>query len=218
MIWLRSRRQVIPGARLQNLSDDTSLDPETGTVTSTQTAELILPAAEVAALWTPENLERLARTYWSTLRRFFAGLVYVVYTETERTVVLVHPRLRLLTFRAPEYEMDRCRGLVRWRIDRGLLVSRRGRDGSGYLQLGVERADDAATGTTLLRVEVVVANYYPALSGISKRLYANTQSRIHVLICSYFLRRLLRRDLDSSRIGRLKVPRSAAEAPDPGTD
>ena len=31
---------------------------------------------------------------------------------------------------APEYEMDASHGLVRWRISRGLLVSKRGRDGA----------------------------------------------------------------------------------------
>jgi hypothetical protein len=205
-------------ARLLSLTDETSLDRGTGTVTSKQTAELVLPTGELAALWTPANLERLARTYWSTLRRFFLGLVRVVYSETERTVVLVSQRLPLLTFRAPEYEMDRGRGLVRWRIDRGVLVSRRGRGGDGYLQIEVERGDDPAAESTRLRVEVEVANYYPALGGISKRLYAATQSRIHVLVCSYFLRRLLRRGLDSSRIGRFGASSTGAAAPgDPPT-
>lgn len=195
----RSRRQRIPGARLERLTDETSLDPGSGAVTSRQTATLTLPASEVAALWEPANLERLARTYWSTLRRLTAGLVYVTYGESERTVVFLHPRLRLLAFHAPEYEMDRNRGLVRWRIQRGILVSARGRNGDGYLQIEVERSDGAPARITHLRVWVEVANYYPALSGISKRLYAATQSRIHVLVCNYFLRRLLRRDLDATR-------------------
>jgi hypothetical protein len=197
-------------ARLLSLTDETELDPRTGAVASKQTAELEVAAAEVAALWTPANLERLARTYWSTLRRFSLGLVRVVYSETERSVVLVSRRLPLLTFRAPEYEMETSRGLVRWRIDRGVLVSRRGRGGNGYLQIEVERSDDSRTGSTELRVEVEVANYYPALGGVSKRLYAATQSRIHVLVCSLFLRRLLRRDLDTSRIGKLGGPPTPA--------
>jgi hypothetical protein len=212
----RSRRRSIPGARLHTLTDDTSLDPATGAVRSRQLAELELPAGEVEALWAPENLERLARTYWSTLRRFFLGLVRIDYSETEPAVVLLTPRLPLLTFRVPEYEMDRCRGLVRWRIDRGLLVSGRGRDGSGYLQIEVERSDEADNGSTHLRIAVEVANYYPALTGVSKRLYAATQSRIHVLVCNYFLRRLLRRDLESSRIGRLSAAGSASASP-PGS-
>jgi hypothetical protein len=201
--WRRSRRRAIPGARLESLTDATQLDPGTGAVASKQTAELVLPAAEIAALWAPASLERLARTYWGTLRRLSAGLLRVVYSERERTVVLVSRRLPLLSFSAPEYEMDRCHGLVRWRIDRGVLVASRGRDGSGHLQIEVRRSDDPGSESARLSVAVEVTNYYPALTGISKRLYAVTQSRIHVLVCSYFLRRLLRRDLDTSRIGRL---------------
>jgi hypothetical protein len=196
--WRGPRRQATAGARLESLTDATALDPGSGAVTSKQTAELVLPGAEVAALWAPATLERLARTYWSTLRRISAGLVRVVYSENGRSVVLVSRRLPLLTFRAPEYEMDRRRGLVRWRIDRGLLVSGRGRGGSGYLQIEVERSEERGADTTRLRVAVEVANYYPSLTGVSKRLYAATQSRIHVLVCNYFLRRLLRRDLDTS--------------------
>ncbi|HET7121072.1 MAG TPA: hypothetical protein VFI17_07460 [Solirubrobacterales bacterium] len=206
MRWRRSGKGSIPGARLESLSDETALDPGTGTVASRQIAEVTLPTAEIEPLWKAESLERLARTYWSTLRRFFLGLVYVSYTETGRTVVFVHPRLSLLSFRTPEYEIEGDRGLVRWRIDRGLLVSRRGRDGSGYLQIEVARSDEPESARTRLRVEVEVANYYPALTGVSKRLYAHTQSRIHVLTCNYFLRRLLRRDLDASRTGKLRAP------------
>ena len=58
-------------------------------------------------------------------------------------MVLLVPQLPLLTFQAPEYEMDRSRGVVRWRIDHGLLVSRRGRGGDGYLEIEIHRHDDA---------------------------------------------------------------------------
>jgi hypothetical protein len=111
--------------------------------------------------------------------------------------------------------MDRCRGIVRWRIDRGLLVSRRGRDGDGYLELDLERHDDAGSERARLHVEVEVANYYPALSGLSRRIYVNTQSRIHVVACTFFLRRLVRRELAPSKVGQYAGPRSPAEAPDP---
>jgi hypothetical protein len=197
------RSDPLPEAVLGTPSDETTLDPETGAVTSKQSAEILLPTAELDRLWVPENLERLARTYWSTLRRFTLGLMHVDYTETERSVVFLFSPLRLLTFSAPEYEMDRCRGLVRWQIDRGLLVSRRGRGGGGYLGIEVERHDRPESGQVALRVTVEVANYYPKLSGISRRIYVNTQSRIHVFACTFFLRRLIRRNLDESRVGRL---------------
>ena len=205
------RRTAVAGAVLHEPTDETSIDPGTGAVTSTQAAEIDLPTRELEGRWNAENLERVARTYWSTLRRFSLGLIHVEYSEGARYVVLIHPRLRLLTFKTPEYEMNRCRGIVRWRIDRGLLVSRQGRGGAGYLEIDIQRSDNVGEGTSRLRVAVEVANYYPALSGISRRIYVQTQSRIHVLACNYFLRRLVRRDLDTSRIGRFALPDHAEE-------
>jgi hypothetical protein len=201
------------GAVLHAPTDETSLDPKTGAVTSRQSADIVLPAAALNGLWNPEHLERAARTYWISLSRFTLGLMRVHYTESERSVVLLFPWLRLLTFRAPEYEMDRCRGIVRWRIDRGLLVSERGRDGSGYLELDFERRDEGDQ--VRLHVAVEVANYYPSLTGISRRFYVETQSRIHVVACNYFLHRLVRRDLATSKVGHFAGPRSAEQTPDP---
>ncbi len=213
---IRRRTAVIPGAEIGRPTDETSLDAETGAVTSRQAADIVLPVGEIERFWNPEHLERVARTYWSTLRRFTLGLIHVEYTPTGRAVVLLVPQLRLLTFKAPEYEMDACRGIVRWRIEKGLLVSKRGRGGDGYLEIDIRRDDDAEQGKVRLNVAVEVANFYPALGGLSKRLYAHTQSRIHVLSCNYFLRRLARRDLDTSRVGHFAGPASPEQAPDPG--
>jgi len=215
-LWRRNETKTIAGAILHTPTDETSIDPETGAVTSKQGADIILPAPAIVGLWDPEHLERAARTYWSSLRRFTLGLMHVHYTATERSVVLLSPRLPLLTFRAPEYEMDPCRGIVRWRIDRGLLVSGRNRDGEGYLELDIERHDYADWGKVRLHVEVEVANYYPRLTGLSRRFYANTQSRIHVIACNFFLRRLVRRDLDTSKVGHFTGPHTAEQTPDPG--
>jgi hypothetical protein len=199
-------------------TDDTSIDPETGAVTSKQAADIILSARELNGIWDPEHLERVARTYWRTLQRFTLGLIHVDYTATERAVVLLIPQLRLLTFRAPEYEMNRRRGIVRWRIEKGLLVSRQGREGDGYLEIDIERFEGQEPGTVRLRVEVEVANFYPALSGMSRWIYVNTQSRIHVIACNFFLRRLVRRDLAASRVGHFAGPDSAEQAPEPPGD
>jgi hypothetical protein len=193
---------VIPGAEIERLHDETSVDAETGAVTSRQAADIVLPAEAIRSFWNPEHLERVARTYWATLRRFTLGLIHVEYTPTERAVVLLIPQLRLLTFQAPEYEMGACRGIVRWRIEKGLLVSKRGRGGDGYLEIDIRRHDDEAQGKARLTVAVEVANFYPSLGGLSRRLYANTQSRIHVISCKYFLRRLARRELATSRVGQ----------------
>lgn len=211
----RRGRTAVAGAVLHEPTDETSIDPGTGAVTSTQAARIDLPTRELEGRWNAANLERVARTYWSTMRRFSLGLIHVEYSEGARYVVLIHPRLRLLTFKTPEYEMNRCRGIVRWRIERGLLVSRQGRDGAGYLEIDIQRIDDEAAGQSHLRVAVEVANYYPALSGISRRIYVQTQSRIHVHACNYFLRRLVRRDLDTSRIGRFALPDHEDETREP---
>jgi hypothetical protein len=209
------RAPVIPGAEIGKLRDETTVDAETGAVTSRQAADIILPAAAIESFWNPEHLERVARTYWVTLQRFTLGLIRVVYTPTERAVVLLIPQLRLLTFKAPEYEMDADRGIVRWRIEKGLLVSKRGRDGDGYLEIDIRRHDEPERDKVRLDVAVEVANFYPSVGGLSRRLYANTQSKIHVLSCNFFLRRLVRRDLATSRVGHFAGPPSPEQAPDP---
>ncbi len=168
-----------------------------GGARSVQAAELSLPAETVAALWSPAGLERLARTYWRFLPRISLGLIQVRYTESERLIVLVGRPVVLLSFAAPEYELDEDRGLVRWRIRGGLLLARRGRPSAGSLQIGVRRLDGPTEGDrTGLHVEVAVADFVPSIAGIfGRRVYAATQSRIHVIVTHAFLRSLARRDL-----------------------
>jgi len=196
-------------AVIVDLQDATSVDRDTGAVRSVQKADLLIGETALEQIWTPAHLERLARTYWRFLTRVTLGLIRVRYTEGERSVVLVGGALKLLTFQAPEYEMDATRGLVRWRIVRGLLVSRRGRNGGGYLQIEVRRDGQEATparaagGLARLHVEVEVANFYPSIaSGLSRPIYDATQSRVHVIVTYGFLRSLARLDLEESRVGR----------------
>lgn len=187
-----------------DLADATSQDATTGAVRSVQEADLIIEERVLDEIWTPANLERLARTYWRFLTRVTLGLIRVHYTETGRSVVLLASPLRLLTFRAPEYEIDTTRGLVRWRIERGLLVSKEGRGGNGHLQIEVRRAPGPDSRHARLHVEVEVANFYPSISSrLSRRVYNATQSRIHVIVTYGFLRSLARLDLAESRVGRL---------------
>jgi hypothetical protein len=202
------------GLRIVREADDTTeLDAGTGAVRSVQSAEVVLPADTVDAMWSPRYLERLARTYWRFLTRATLGLVRVFYTDRERYVCLLVRPLKLLTFAAPEYEMDDRRGVVRWRIERGLLVARDGREGDGYLEIDVERRPGATRGTVNVAVEVEVANFYPAIaSRISRWVYANTQSRIHVVVTHGFLRSLAHLDLADSRVGRFA---GVDEVPDP---
>jgi hypothetical protein len=192
--------------------DETTMDPETGAVRSVQGADVVLPLDELERIWSPHHLERLARTYWRFLSRCTLGVIRVEYTEAERFVCLVSRPLVLLQFAAPEYEMDEQRGRVRWRMDRGVLVSARGR-GAGRLQIDLERCPCERPGHGRLRVEVEVANFYPAIaSGLSRWVYRNTQSRIHVIVTHGFLRSLARLDLAESRAGRYA---RAEDVPDP---
>jgi hypothetical protein len=193
--------------------EHTTMDAR-GAVRSVQAADLTLPTGALEAIWTPMHLERLARTYWRFLSRCTLGLIRVVYDPDGRSVVLLARPVVLLRFRAPEYEMDAERGIVRWRIERGVLVSRGGRDGDGYLQIDVRRCEPVDSETAHLHIEVEVANFYPALaSGIARWLYSATQSRIHVIVTHGFLRSLARLDLAESVVGRYAT--SADDVPDP---
>jgi hypothetical protein len=197
---------------LREADDSTAMDARTGAVRSVQSAEVVLPAGRIDALWAPVYLERLARTYWSFLTRATFGLVRVYYTDRERFVCLLFRPFKLLTFHAPEYEMDAARGVVRWRIASGILVARRGREGDGYLEIDVQRRP-AGPGQVIVHVEVEVANFFPAIaSTVGRWLYTHTQSRIHVLVTQAFLHSLARLDLAPSKVGRLAT---AEQVPDP---
>ena len=70
-------------------------------------------------------------------------------------------------------------------------------------------------GTVNVAVEVAVANFYPAIaSRLSRFVYTNTQSRIHVIVTHGFLRSLARLDFEPSLVGRFVA---ADEVPDPST-
>lgn len=190
--------------RIANLRDRTTEDERTGAMRSIQAADVSLPEPALAALWSPVNLERLARTYWRFLTRVTLGLIRVVYTDSERYVVLVARPFKLLTFKAPEYEMDAEHGLVRWRIERGLLVARHGRGGHGHLQIDVRRLADEDPREATVRVAVEVANFHPAIATrLGRRAYNATQAKLHVVITNGFLRSLRRLDLAESRVGSL---------------
>ena len=210
----RQRAERAPG-RIAKLYDDTTIGAE-GAVRSVQTGELTLPTAALETLWSPMQLERLARTYWRFLTRVTLGLIRVDYGDEQRTVVLLRRPLRLLRFKAPEYAMDAQRGTVRWRIEDGLLVQRRGHNGDGYLQIDVRRVPSPEDGRGRIRVEVEVANFYPSIArGFSRPVYRITQSRIHVLVTYGFLRSLARLDLAESRVGRFTQGLTVDDVPDP---
>jgi hypothetical protein len=200
------RERRIADAVIRDPEEHTAFD-ERGAVRSIQAADLTMPQHELDAIWSPMHLERLARTYWKYLSRVTLGLIRVAYTPTERYVVLITRPFVLLRFRAPEYSMDDERGIVRWRIRDGILVASEGHEGDGYLEIDIRRCDEPAPGRAKLHVEVEIASFYPAIAfRIARWVYANTQSRIHVLVTHGFLRSLARLELEESAVGRFAEP------------
>ncbi len=205
------REQRIAQSVIRDPAQHTVMDPS-GAVRSIQAADITVPAEQLEAIWTPMHLERLARTYWKYLSRVTLGLIRVAYSPTERVVVLLAQPFALLSFQAPEYELSPDRGVVRWRIRKGLLVDRRGRAGDGFLEIDVRRCPTEEPGRATVHVEVEIANFYPRLATwIANWFYANTQSRIHVLVTHGFLRSLARLQLEESAVGRFAEPDQAEE-------
>ncbi len=201
---------LLNARREKRVADAVIRDPEEhtviakdGAVRSIQAADVTVPKEELDRLWNAENLERLARTYWKYLSRVTLGLIRVTYTETERQVVLLIRPLVLLRFRAPEYDLARDRGVVRWRIEDGLLVSPRGRGGNGHLEIDVRRLPEEDEGWSTVHIEVEVSSFYPAIATwLTGFVYSHTQSKIHVIVTHGFLRSLARLELEESAVGR----------------
>jgi hypothetical protein len=196
------RERRVAESVIRDPEEHTVMDKD-GAVRSIQAAYVTVPSEDLVQLWNPTNLERLARTYWRYLSRVTLGLIRVTYTEDERAVVLLFRPFVLLRFRAPEYEFFQNRGVVRWRIEDGLLVSPRGRGGRGYLEIDVRRMPAEEEGWATIHVEVEVASFYPAIATwLTGFVYSHTQSRIHVIVTHGFLRSLARLELEESAVGR----------------
>jgi hypothetical protein len=183
-----------------------------GSVTTRQEAELTVPREVLERLWTPENLENLARTYWAFLARVSLGLLRVRYGAECREIVLFG-KIVLLRFHKPEYEMSSTRGCVTWRIEKGLLVAPGGRD-KGHLRICVDRpADLNGDGEVTVHVSSEVGAFVPTLSfpglrsltGLGRWIYRQTQLRIHVIVTHAFLKSLGNLELESSRVGSLRI-------------
>jgi hypothetical protein len=194
----RRRRGRLPGRAVIVSPRRSTVAERDGAVRSVQTAQLSMPPDRLEQLWTPANLENLARTYWAFLSRVTLGLIRVIYGQNERAVVLLGRPLTLLRFEAPDYALQADHGTVRWQIRDGLLVARGGR-GCGFLALDVRRED-----TSTLRIEVEVANFYPSIAArFSSPVYRATQAFVHVLVTHAFLRSLATLELKESKVGRL---------------
>ena len=218
---LERRRRAL--ARVTILPVPSSGYAPDGGISTRQVAEVTLPRSELERIWSPEYLERLARTYWHFLSRISLGLLRVLYTKSSREVVLAARPLVLLRFRAPRYEIESDGGTVTWPIDDGLLVARSGR-ARGYLCLSVKRPAsqrDAAEITATVTSEVV--SFYPAIAGwgwfarVGRWIYNQTQLRVHVIVTHAFLRSLANLELQRSVVGaltRAARPRSPAASRD----
>jgi hypothetical protein len=216
LLFARQQRRRRMPARVKVSPRTSTVIAADGAVRSVQSADITMARADLDRMWTPINLENLARTYWRFLTRVTLGLIRVVYGNNARMVVLLGRPLTLLRFKAPEYSLEDGHGNVRWQIQGGLLVARAGR-GCGFLSLDVRRApDDPASGQAKLHIEVEVANFYPAIAaGFSTPVYEATQSVIHVLVTHAFLRSLGNLDLAHSKIGRLSIVSPEAPGPPP---
>jgi hypothetical protein len=206
LLVVRRRRHGRFPARAAILSPPRStVIASDGAVRSVQSAVLTLARADLDRLWTPDNLENLGRTYWRFLSRVTLGVIRVVYGVGERRVVVFARPFTLLRFEPPEYVLESDHGTIKWRIRDGLLVTRSGR-GCGFLAIDVRRLEaDEDDDHALVRIEVEVANFYPAIaSSFSTPVYEATQSSIHVLVTHAFLRSLAKLDLARSKIGALR--------------
>jgi hypothetical protein len=207
----RRRRSRLPARAVIISPRKSTVVARDGAVRSVQSAQLTLDEDDYRRMWNPTHLEDLARTYWRFLSRVTLGLIRVVYGEDERSVALLGRPLTLLRFDAPEYVLEPDHGNVRWRIRDGLLVARAGR-GCGFLAIDVRYLATEPDGRVKIRIEVEVANFYPAIAGFSLPVYEMTQSAIHVLVTHAFLRSLARLDLAKSKVGRFAVHRPGVRA------
>jgi hypothetical protein len=197
----RRRERRIANAVIADPEEHTTMD-HAGAVRSIQAANVDMPASELDRLWSPRNLENLARTYWMFLSRISLGLIRVAYSDTERAVVFITRPFVLLRFHPPDYELGSTRGVVRWRIRDGILVATRDQ---GFLEIDVRRMESDRPGYGRVHVEVEVSNFYPALAHkIARWFYANTQSRIHVVVTHGFLKSLARLEFEESAVGRFR--------------
>jgi len=183
-----------------------------GSVTTRQEAEVTIPRETLDRLWTAENLENLARTYWAFLTRVSLGMLKIRYGADSRDVVFAG-FLVLLRFHKPDYETSASRGCVTWRINKGLLVAPGGR-GKGHLRICVQRPEELnGADEVTVCVSSEVGGFLPTLSfpGLRKLseagrwFYNQTQLRAHVIVTHAFLKSLGNLELERSEVGSMQI-------------
>lgn len=211
------RTVTTPEGKVQILDpDDNVRVHRSGAVGSVQEAEIVVARGFLEGIWNPDSLELLARGYWAFLRRMSLGIIRVIYAHDARTVA-AFGKVPLLRFGTPRYETADGTGQVTWPIEQGLLVAREGR-GKGHLRVSVQRCDrdgvdddlDASSDEVRIIARVEVQNFFPGLRGrgwfarIGAFFYAQTQLRIHVIVCNAYLLSLP--ELDFSEVDRTAMP------------
>jgi hypothetical protein len=183
-----------------------------GSATTCQEADITVPRDLLERLWTPENLENLARTYWAFLIRISRGLLKIRYGSDCREIVALG-FIVLLRFHKPEYETSPTRGCVTWRINKGFLVAPGGRN-KGQLRICVTRPEDLnGSDEATVHVTSEVGAFVPmltfpglrTLNRFGRWLYRQTQLRIHVIVTHAFLRSLGDLELEQSQVGSLRL-------------
>jgi hypothetical protein len=174
----------------------------TGAVSSIHEGDLALAPDAIAGLLTRPFMERVASAYRRFLGRVWFGLLRV-RVEPGWEAISLPPRWpTLLRFHAPVYRVGTGWAEVSWRIDRGLLVARRGR-GQGSLRIRLERLepDGAGEASTRVLARAEVKGYHPLirgtgrLAGAGSWVYGHTQARIHRHVMRGFLRSLAELEL-----------------------
>ena len=203
-IFRRQRRRRLPAQSVIVSPRKSTVIARDGAVRSVQSAVLTMTPRDLERIWTPANLENLARTYWRFLSRVTLGLIRVKYTADSRSVVLLGRPLTLLRFGAPEYTIEDDHGAVRWPHPRRPARRPRRAAAAASWRSTCAASRPRPDGHEDLLIEVEVANFYPSIAvGFSEPVYEMTQSAVHVLVTHAFLRSLANLDLARSKVGQL---------------
>ena len=77
LLFARRRRRRRMPARVRVSPRTSTVIAADGAVRSVQSADITLARADLDRMWTADNLENLARTYWRFLTRVTLGLIRV---------------------------------------------------------------------------------------------------------------------------------------------
>ena len=169
------------GRRSSTTRPTTRRSTPTGGVRSVQGADIDMPAASSSTtLWTAAHA-RAPRAHLLALPVAAArsGLIRVATPSDERYVVpAVRARSAADASRRPSTRWTSTRGIVRWRIEKGVLVvARRAAAATATWRSTSQRCDCPSRDSERVHVEVEVANFYPRSPRGSAAASTPTRSR-----------------------------------------